>query len=119
MDTPLEIVFHNTPSSPAIEAEISERVAKLERLYDHLVRCRVAVELLHQRHHTGNLYDVHIEMHVPGGEIIVSREPHRAREKFADPDLAVALRNAFMAAERQLVEFKQRQRGGARPQEPG
>lgn len=111
MEIPLEIVFHNMPSSARIEDEIRERVAKLDRLYEHLVGCRVSVEQLHRRHHTGNLFDVHIEMHVPGDELVVSREPHHPREKFADPKVGIALRNAFKAAERQLLDFKRKQRG--------
>jgi len=111
MDSPVEIVFHNTSSSPTLETEIRERVEKLDRLYDHLIGCRVSVELLHRRHKTGNLYDVHIELRVPGKEIAISREPHRAREKFANPDLGVALRDAFHAAERRLIDFKRRPHG--------
>ena len=69
MDVPIEIVFHNMSSSPTIEAEIRERVDKLDRLYGHLIGCRVSVELLHRRHKTGNLYDIHIDLHVPGNEL--------------------------------------------------
>jgi ribosome-associated translation inhibitor RaiA len=111
MDVPVEIVFHNMSSSPTVEAEIRERVEKLDRLYDHLIGCRVSVELLHRRHKTGNLYDVHIDMRVPGNELAVTREPHRAREKFANPDVGVAVRDAFRAAERRLVDFKRKQHG--------
>ena len=111
MDVPIEIVFHNMSSSQTVEAEIRERIEKLDRLYDHLIGCRVSVELLHRRHKTGNLYDVHIDMRVPGNELAISREPHRAREKFANPDLGVALRDAFRAAERRLVDFKRKQHG--------
>src|ERR1051325_7332700 len=80
MDTPLEIVFHNMPSSPTLEGDIRKRGGKLDRLYGHLVGCRVSVEQLHRRHQTGNLYDIHIDMRVPGEEIVVSREPPRPRE---------------------------------------
>jgi ribosome-associated translation inhibitor RaiA/cold shock CspA family protein len=111
MDIPVEIVFHNMSSSATVEAEIRERVEKLDRLYDHLIGCRVSVEQLHRRHQTGNLYDVHIELRVPGTEIAVSHEPHRARERFAEPDLGVALRNAFRTAERRLLDYKRRQHG--------
>jgi cold shock CspA family protein len=111
MDTPLEIVFHNMPSSPTLESDIRKRVDKLDRLYEHLVGCRVSVEQLHRRHQTGNLFDVHIDMHVPGDELVVSHEPHHARDKFADPDVGIAVRNAFKAAERQLLDFKRKQRG--------
>src|SRR6185295_8039259 len=66
METPLEITFHNLPSSPAIEADIEKRVAKLEKLYGNLISCRVSVESPHNQHRTGNTYEVHIEMHLPG-----------------------------------------------------
>jgi cold shock CspA family protein len=111
MDTPVEIVFHNMPSSPTIEAEIRDRVVKLDRLYNHLIGCRVSVEQLHRRHQTGNVYEVHIEMRVPGEDVVVSHEPHRARDRYADPDVNIALRDAFKTAERRLLDFKQRQRG--------
>ena len=111
MDIPVEIAFHNMPSSATVEAEIRERVEKLDRLYEHLIGCRVSVEQLHRRHQNGNLFEVHIDMRVPGDEIVVSREPHRARQKFADPDVGVAMRNAFKAAERRLLDYKRKQRG--------
>ena len=118
MDIPVEIVFHNMPSSPALEADIRGRVAKLERLYKHLIGCRVSVEHLHRRHQTGNVYEVHIEMRVPGEDVVVSREPHHARERYADPDVGVAVRDAFKTAERRLLDFKQRQRGDVKVHEP-
>lgn len=111
MEIPVEITFHNMPSSPAIEAEIRQRVAKLDRLYNHLIGCRVSVEHLHRRHQTGNVYEVHIEMRVPGEDVVVSREPHHARERYSDPDVNIALRDAFKTAERRLLEFKRKQRG--------
>jgi cold shock CspA family protein/ribosome-associated translation inhibitor RaiA len=117
MDVPVEIVFHNMGSSPTLETEIRERVDKLERLYERLVGCRVSVEQLHRRHQTGNLFEVHIDLRVPGEEIVVSREPHRAREKFLDPDAGVAVRNAFKAVERRLLDFKRRQQGVIKPHE--
>jgi cold shock CspA family protein/ribosome-associated translation inhibitor RaiA len=117
MDRPVEIVFHNLPSSPAVEAEIRERIAKLERRYDHLIGCRVAVEKLHRQHQTGNLYDVHIELKVPGTELAVTREPHRAKQRYARPDLHASLRDAFAAAERRLTDYKRQQRGEVKPRE--
>ncbi|HTV88552.1 MAG TPA: HPF/RaiA family ribosome-associated protein [Stellaceae bacterium] len=117
MEVPVEIAFHNVSSSAAVEDEIRERVDKLGRLYDHLVGCRVSVEQLHRQHRTGNLYEVHVEMRVPGEELVVSREPHRAREKFADVDIGIALRNAFKAAERRLRDYKSRQRGDTKPRD--
>jgi cold shock CspA family protein/ribosome-associated translation inhibitor RaiA len=117
METPLEIVFHNTPTSPEVEAEIREHVDKLERRFGRLVGCRVAVELLHRQHQTGNVYDVHITMRVPRGELAVSREPHRPKQKYAQPDIHISLRDAFKAAERQLTEYKRKLKGEVKPHE--
>jgi cold shock CspA family protein len=72
---------------------------------------------LHRQHKTGKIYDIHVEMQVPGGELVVSREPHRPREKYAHPDLHVCLRDAFRAAERQLTEFKRRLSGEVKAHE--
>ena len=87
MQQPLEIAFHNLDSSPALEAEIRKRFARLEKLCDRLTACRISVEALHNQHRTGNIYEVHIDMLVPGGELVVSRAPHKAMEKYASPDV--------------------------------
>jgi ribosome-associated translation inhibitor RaiA/cold shock CspA family protein len=117
MQKPLEISFTNMEASPAVEEDIRRRVAKLEKIYDRIVHCRVSVELLHRQHRTGNVFEVHIELALPGGELVVSREPHRAKEKYAFPDIRVSVRDAFEAAERQLKDFKERQRGEVKPHE--
>lgn len=118
MQTPLEITFHNLQPSPSLEEEIRERVAKLERLYDRLVGCRVSVEGLHKQHRKGNIFEVHIELMVPGPNPVVSRPPHRAKQRYANPDIHVSLREAFDAAERQLKDWKEQIRGFVKPHEP-
>ncbi|MCG5242588.1 HPF/RaiA family ribosome-associated protein [Azospirillum doebereinerae] len=110
MDTNLEITFHNMTPLPDVESCIRERAEKLERLYDRMVGLRVAVESQHRQHRTGNLYDVHIEMRVPGDELVVSRPPHHARERHASPDALTSVRDAFEAAERRLKDYKERKR---------
>ncbi len=115
MQKPLEITFANMDASPAVEDEIRRHVAKLEKLYDRIIHCRVAVELQHRQHRTGNIFEVHIDLALPGGELVVSREPHRAKQRYASPDVYSSLRDAFAAAERQLKSFKERQRGEVKP----
>jgi ribosomal subunit interface protein len=110
MERPLEIAFHNLEPSEALEAEIRRRVAKLEKVFTRLTGCRVSVEALHKQHQTGNLYEVHITLSVPGRDLAVSREPHKAKERYAHPDVYVSVREAFDAAERQLSHFKEKRR---------
>lgn len=118
MDVPLEIRFHNMAPSDAIEARVRERVEKLNRIYDQLVACRVSIEAPHKQHRKGNVLTVHIDMSVPGGELVVSRGPHHPQEKYRDPDLHTILNEAFEAAERQLNDFKRKQRGEVKNHRP-
>ncbi len=106
MDSPLEITFHNMRSSDALEEDIRKRVAKLEKLYGRMVSCRVSIEARTKQHRTGNLYEVHVEMHLPRAHLVVSREPHHVREKHARPDVRDSIHDAFKAAEAQLRAFK-------------
>ncbi|HSD34471.1 MAG TPA: HPF/RaiA family ribosome-associated protein [Alphaproteobacteria bacterium] len=118
MDVPLEIRFHNMDPSDAIEARVRERVEKLNKLYDQLVACRVSIEAPHKQHRKGNVFTVHVDMSVPGHELVVSHGPHHPQEKYRDPDLYTVLNEVFEAAERQLVEFKRRQRGEVKNHRP-
>lgn len=115
MDRPLDIAFHNLDPSPAIEADIRQRVEKLETRYKHLTGCRVSIEALHNQHRTGNVYEVHIVMSVPGRDLAVSREPHHAKDRYANPDIRTSLRDAFQAAEKQLQSYKGMQREDTTP----
>lgn len=70
------------------------------------VGCRVAVEKQHNQHRTGNLFEVHITLALPGRELTVSRQPQKAKERHAHPDIHTSIRDAFDAVERQLAAFK-------------
>jgi cold shock CspA family protein len=108
MDAPLEIAFHNLQPSPSVEAELRRHVDKLEHRFGRLVGCRVSVEKLHNQHRTGNLFEVHITLSVPGRDLAVSRQPQKARQHYAHPDIHSSIRDAFDAAERQLEAYKGR-----------
>ncbi|MGD1076240.1 MAG: HPF/RaiA family ribosome-associated protein [Thermodesulfovibrionales bacterium] len=103
MEIPLQITVRNLDLPEAIKADIHEKSEKLERFYDRIIRCRVVVEVPHRHRNEGILYNVHIDMTVPGAELVVRREPNE--------DLAVAVRDAFDVARRKLEDFAMRQRG--------
>lgn len=112
MQVPVEIAFHNIDSSPWAEDEIRTRVAKLEKLYDRLITCRVRVDQ-RNRNSNGTIPPVvHIEMSLPGHkDLVVSHEPDHLQQKFQAPDLHNAINEAFRIAEDRLVEFKNRRQG--------
>jgi len=107
MEHPLEITFRKLGHSPAMEARIRERVAKLERWCDRILSCRIVVEADHRHHHKGNLFHVRIDLVVPGAELVAGREPP---EKQAHEDAYVAIRDAFDAITRQLENYASRRR---------
>ena len=110
MAVPLEILFHNLDRSPAVEADIRERVAKLERLADDILSCRVTVEGPHKHHRQGNLFAVRVDLRVAGNDIVASRAPGDDR---SHEDVFVAVRDAFDAARRQLQERADLRQGSA------
>lgn len=107
MDIPVQITFRHMDPSSAIEAELHEKVNKLKHFYDSIVSCRVVIEAPHRHHHTGRVYHVSIELLVPGGQIIVNKEPEM---NHAHEDVYVAIRDAFDAAKRGLEDYAQKQR---------
>jgi ribosomal subunit interface protein len=99
----LEISTRDFTLSPPIEAELRRRAEKLERRYNRITSCRIAVERPTGNHHNeGGPYRVRIDMTVPGSELVADKE---AEEIFT------AIRDAFDAAERQVADFSERRRG--------
>jgi ribosomal subunit interface protein len=115
MQVPLEILFRNMDASDAVEAAAREHVAKLERLADSIVSCRVTLEAPHRHHHQGNLYTVSVDLHYAGGEAVANRAPGA---KHAHEDVYVALRDAFNAVRRQLQDRMRVRRGDVKHHEP-
>ncbi len=114
MELPLEIVFRNMDRSDAIEARVREKAQRLERYFDRITRCRVAVEAPHRHQNHGKIYQVGIEIGVPGKRIIVN---HAGPGHPAHADVYVAMRDAFAAATRQLEDYVRTTRGKVKAHE--
>ena len=112
METPVQISFHNMDTSPALEAEIRERVAKLEQFYDRITSCRVVFDAPHQHKHHGKRYQLRIDLALPDGAEIVVDRAHDKNGAQEDPH--VAIRDSFQGAERQLKAFAAQHRRDAR-----
>lgn len=101
MTIPLQVTFTGMDTSPALEARIREKAARLERFAERAVRCHVTIEAPHRHHRQGQMYRVRIELVVPRGDIVVTRE---SPQDHAHEDAYVAVRDAFDAAVRQLED---------------
>ena len=103
MTAPLEIHFHGLDKSDAIETRVREKFAKLQRHFDRMSGCRVVLEAPHRNPAKAKVFQVRIEISVPGGKpIIVNHEREGAH---ANEDLALTIRDAFDAALRRVDEL--------------
>lgn len=100
MQVPLEISFHNMDRSEAMEARVQSRVARLERVTDAIISCRVVLEAVHKQPH-GSPLAISIKLGLPGKDIVVKREQRRHLSKGDDYQVIGV---AFEIAERQLEE---------------
>ena len=107
MNTAPFVSLRNVPNSTELEAEILERVERLERYYSRITSCRVTVSAP-RRHRQGGIYHVRIDLAVPGEDIVID---HEAELDHAHEDLRVAIRDAFKAARRKLQDHARRMRG--------
>ncbi len=111
MKQPLQITYRNVEPSPAIEADIRDRAAKLERYSEDIIGCRVVVESPHGSHNKGNHYRVLVDLTIPGEELVAGRYPTEHDEH---EDLYVAIRDAFNAVTRELKEASEKRRDAQR-----
>jgi ribosome-associated translation inhibitor RaiA len=107
MDIPLELSFHNLEPSDALKDAVRTHVNKLEQFHDHIVGCRVVIEIPNKSQKAvGNPPDVHIVVRVPGKEIVVSREYKNDGHKKAANDAYAVLDDAFLVAQKQLKDHR-------------
>lgn len=107
MQIPIQIAFRGMDPSAAVEEKIRHEADKLEHFSERITGCRVVVEQSHHRHHRGNLFHVSIDVTLPGGELLVNRDP---ADKHAHEDVYVAVRDSFDAAKRRIADHMQRLR---------
>ncbi len=100
MQIPLQITLRNIARSAAVEAAIRRRAAKLNRFHQHIVSCRVVVEIPARHRQRRKEFVVRLDIKVPGNEFVVNHD-HR-------PDLYSALHDAFHAAQRRLEDHARR-----------
>lgn len=105
---PLQIAFRGTDPSEAVEARVRSKVDELERLFHHLINCRVVIERPQNRQHKGSTYNARVYIGVPGQEIVVTNNhpKDQGHENIYD-----AIGDAFQAAEKRLKTYAARLEG--------
>jgi len=102
MQTPLQLTWHGLDPSDAVEARIRRDVARLEHVFPRITGCTVALEAPNRHHRSsGSKYRVRIEVTVPGGRLVVGRDPSKTWRR---GELHGAVNSAFREARRQLED---------------
>ena len=111
MKLPLTITAHDMELTEAAEALIRSKAFKLEKYNGRVIGCHVTVQGPGRHHRNGGLYEVRIDLTVPGHEYVINHQ--------SSPELAVAVRDAFDAARRKLDEdremYLERRKDGRKP----
>ena len=89
--------------SPAMDARIHELASRLEDLQPKITRCHVVVDEIDRHKNKGNQFEVRVDIHVPGKEIVATHQH--------DQDAYVAIGAAFDVVQRQLEDHLRIQRG--------
>jgi cold shock CspA family protein len=100
---------------PEIELAIRGNAEWLDNYVEPIMSCRVVVDRPHQHHKDGNLYQIRLDVKVPGREVAVTREPGQNVD-YRDPDRVI--REAFDELRRQLEDHTQRLRREVKAHEP-
>jgi|RhiMetdeSRZDD1v2_1073273.scaffolds.fasta_scaffold82455_6 ribosome-associated translation inhibitor RaiA len=103
MNTLPEITFHGIEKSEAIERRVLEKVAKLERHFGRMTRCRVVIEAPNRSPEKLKIFQIKIEISLPRRQPIVIT--HERTGSHAHDELPLLIREAFDAALRKVDDM--------------
>jgi ribosome-associated translation inhibitor RaiA len=106
MTAPLEIHFHGLEKSDAVEAKVRDKFNKLQRHFERMSACRVVLEAPHRNSAKAKVFQVKIEISVPGQKPIIVN--HEREGGSPQDDLGLVIRDAFEAATRRIDDLSTR-----------
>jgi cold shock CspA family protein/ribosome-associated translation inhibitor RaiA len=109
MQVPLDISFQNSEPSEEIRAEVERQAKRLEKFHGRITSCNVTVIAPQSRHQKGGLYKIDIRVAMPSHrDVFVTRSHEDVPEH---EHYAVAIKDAFGAAQRQIEDVVRDLRG--------
>ena len=102
-----QLTFRDFPPSSALSDLVQKKADKLDEFFNSITSCRVVIEAPHRHHQHGRHYHVRIDLTVPGGELVVDRDPE---SRTMHENAYAAVEDAFDDAERMLREHARRVR---------
>lgn len=107
-EIPFRITFRDFEPTDSVRFAVQSHIERLEQLNARIISCDIVVSLPHKHLHKKSVYHVDIRMHVPGEDIIITREPEK---ESTHHDVFVAISDAFDALERRLESYLDKRRG--------
>ncbi len=115
MQVPLDISFENCEPSDAIRTEIAKHAKRLEKFHDRITGCKVAIIAPQTRHRKGALFKIDIRIAMPEHKDIIVNKTHADVPEHEH--VAVAIKDAFAAAQRQIEDAAREMRGQVKAHE--
>lgn len=103
MQHPAMITFRNMEPSPTVEAHIMRRIGDLEKRFERIVSCHVAIDAPPRRRMSGRDFKVQINVQVPDPDI---SSTNIVGTGTAADNISLAVHQAFSAAVRRLLRHQ-------------
>ncbi|RYY74830.1 MAG: ribosome-associated translation inhibitor RaiA [Gammaproteobacteria bacterium] len=101
MKPAVDVLYRDLEASPALNEIISKKLEKLNRYSDQIIHSRVVLDTPHNHKHKGKQFRASIEIDIKGHPIAVAQD---------NESIHVAVRDAFITAERKVKQIAARQR---------
>jgi hypothetical protein len=88
-------------TSEAVESRVRDLASHLGVFSDRITSCRVVLDSPHRHHHQGKVFNVKVQLALPGEDVVVDME---RPDRDGHEDVYVVIRDAFDAAKRQLQQ---------------
>ena len=99
MDFDLELVCQELPEMKTIRRRFEKEVERLDKRFQGIEGCKIAIGLPFRHRYPGNLYEFRIEVDIPGQKLAVGRSPSA---NGATANIFSLIREAFDEMERKL-----------------
>lgn len=109
MQVPAQIDFQGMDPAPELRQRAEDWIDKLETRFGRITSCRVVIKAPGEKHKTGGLYEVNIELALPDGRSVTAARTPPADERFQLARFAID--EAFKRARRRLQDQAGRMRG--------
>ena len=115
MQVATQLIFHDVARSEWVEAFVSERLNKLDRLAGGITSCRLTLTREQSSRHQGNLYSVLVEVRLPPHHDLAAKKQEAIKDMTTQ--LPALITQGFAAIERQLKKTAELRRTGERDQD--